>query len=223
MNWLTQTPIAHRGLHDNQTVPENSLLSFTKAIEKNYPIELDLQLLNDNSIAVFHDINLSRMTGEQGSIHKKNKNILSSLKLLNTQEKIPTVEEMLELVAGKVPLLIELKSRLLPGRFEENLLKILRKYKGQFAIESFNPLTVLWFKLNAPKILRGMLSRSIYRADLYTSFINANFLAVNIHHLPEKLILKKTKPIIGYTAKSKEEELNAKRICDNIIFEGFIP
>ncbi len=223
MNWLPNYPIAHRGLYDNKTIPENSLLAFQKAIEKGFPIELDLQLLEDNNIAVFHDIGLNRMTGESGSIHRRNKQKLSYLRLLNTKEKIPLVEEMLELVSGKVPLLIELKSRLLPGRFEENLLKILKSYKGEFAIESFNPLTVLWFKLNAPDILRGMLSRSVYRAFLYTTFFPADFLAVNIQHLPQKLILKKNKPIIGYTARSKEEISEAKRICDNIIFEKFLP
>jgi len=199
------------------------LLAFQKSIEKGYPIELDLQLLEDNNIAVFHDIGLNRMTGKKGSIHKKNKQSLSHLRLLDTKEKIPLVEEMLELVAGKVPLIIELKSRLFPGRFERILLNILKHYKGEFAVESFNPLTVLWFRLNAPDILRGMLSRSVYRAFLYTTFTPADFLAVNIHRLPQKLFFKKNKTIIGYTAKTKEELEAAKRICDNVIFEKFLP
>ncbi len=218
-----QIPIAHRGLYDNKTIPENSISAFQKSIEKGYPIELDLRLMEDNNIAVFHDNNLYRMTGAKGNIHKMNKQNLSSLRLINTEEKIPLVEEMLELVACKVPLIIELKSRLLPGRFEETLLKVLRNYNGLFAIESFNPLTVLWFKMNAPEIPRGMLSRSVYRAILYTSFIPADFLAVNIRHLPEKILLKKDIPVIGYTAKSKEEMMAAGRICDNVIFEKFLP
>jgi len=218
-----QIPIAHRGLYDNKTIPENSLAAFQKSIEKGYPIELDLRLMKDNNIAVFHDNNLYRMTGAKGHIHKMNKQNLSSLRLLGTEEKIPLFEEMLELVAGKVPLIIELKSRLLPGIFEETLLKVLRNYNRLYAIESFNPLTVLWFKLNAPEITRGMLSRSVYRAILYTSFIPVDFLAVNIRHLPKKILWKKNKPIIGYTAKSKEEMTEAGRICDNIIFEKFLP
>ncbi len=218
-----QIPIAHRGLYDNKTIPENSIAAFQKSIEKGYLIELDLRLMEDNNIAVFHDNNLFRMTGKKRYIQRMNKQTLSQLRLLNTNEKIPLVEEMLELVAGKVPLIIELKSRLLPGRFEETLINVLRNYKGLYAIESFNPLTVLWFKMNAPEIPRGMLSRSVYRVILYTSFIQADFIAVNIQHLPQKIILKKTKPIIGYTAKSQDEFANAKRICDNVIFEGFLP
>jgi hypothetical protein len=77
--------------------------------------------------------------------------------------------------------------------------------------------------MNAPEILRGMLSRSVYRAYFYTAFIPADFIAINIQHLPQKLILNKNKPIIGYTAKSKEEMTAAGRICDNIIFENFLP
>jgi len=225
MSWLTEKPIAHRGLHDNVNFPENSLAAFELAIKSGYSIELDLQLLRDNKIAVFHDVNLFRMTGVSESIRKKSSIELKNLKLLETDQAIPLFEELLELVNGKVPLLIEIKSNYFAGRFEREVLKTLDNYSGEYAIESFNPLTVLWMKENAKHILRGILSRSLLRAKMYAKITQPHFLAVNINKLKSKddCNLLNEIPLIGYTAKSLTEFDKAKKACDNVIFEGFQP
>ena len=123
-SWLVEIPIAHRGLHDKNT-PENSLAAFSKAIEKGFAIELDVQLLSDDTVVVFHDTSLSRMTGNDGYIKFLNKNDLKVLKLKGTKEHIPTFEEVLNLVDGKTPLLIEIKnSSTKVGKLEQKVVDL---------------------------------------------------------------------------------------------------
>ena len=102
--------IAHRGVHDNKKTPENSLEAFQKAIEYNYPIELDVQLTKDNILVVFHDFTLTRMTKNTNYIQDTNYQDIKDLKLLNTNEKIPTLKEVLELVDNKLLIDIEIKN-----------------------------------------------------------------------------------------------------------------
>ena len=115
---LNGNVIAHRGIFDNETVPENSIPAFKKAIKENIPIELDVQLTKDNVLVVFHDDNLSRMTGKDIDIQKVNYSEIKDVKLLNTNEVIPTFEEILKLVDNKVLLNIEIKSN---RRIKESL------------------------------------------------------------------------------------------------------
>lgn len=223
MSWITEKPITHRGLYDNINFPENSLAAFELAVKSGYPIEFDLQFLKDEKIAVFHDSNLFRMTGVNGSVRKKNSIELKKLNLLETNQTIPLLEEMLELVNGKVPLLVEIKSNNIPGKFESEVLNTLSNYSGEYAIESFNPLTVLWFKQNAEQIKRGILSRSLFRANMYAKIIKPHFLAVDINKIRTSGKVNKKFPLIGYTATSFNEFNEAKKVFDNVIFEGFQP
>lgn len=237
MDWLLNTPITHRGLHDNLTVPENSLAAFRRSVEAGYPIELDVRLLRDGYICVFHDIYLSRMTGEKGSILKKTSKEIRNIKLLGTEEYIPLLSEVLKLVDGKVPLLIEIKNRRGVGQLENRLLHLLNGYKGEYAVESFNPLVVKWFRDNAPGIIRGQLSgafgairtmsrRAFLRGYLFSRLCRPDFIAYDIRYLPARRVNNfrlNGIPVIGYTAKSQEEYENASYYCDNIIFEGFTP
>lgn len=225
MDWLTNKPITHRGLYDNITIPENSIAAFELAVKSGYPIELDLQFLSDGHIAVFHDSSLARMTGRKLSVCSVSLDELKSLNLLETNQSIPILEEVLECVDGKVPLILEIKNPFFPARFEHAILKLLKNYKGEFAVESFNPLTVFWMKVFAKQFLRGQLSRSLFRANLYGKVTAPHFLAVDIRKLKydRKKPFKKKIPVIGYTAKSQVEFTKAMTICNNVIFEGFEP
>ncbi|MDP4195357.1 MAG: glycerophosphodiester phosphodiesterase family protein, partial [Bacteroidota bacterium] len=158
MNWLLDTPIAHRGLFDNVKIPENSLTSFQAAVDSGFPIELDVRILSDGHLVVFHDHALARMTGLKGSILKMTLKELKTIKLLDTDQGIPLLSDVLKLVNGKVPLLLEIKTRKNIGWLELKLLNMLSKYKGEYAIESFNPWSIKWFRDNAPEITRGQLS-----------------------------------------------------------------
>lgn len=237
MHWLLKTPLTHRGLFNNISVPENSLAAFDASAKAGYPIELDIRILSDGHLAVFHDTFLRRMTGRRGSVLKLHSKELKYIRLLETDQYIPLLSEVFEVVNGRVPLLLEIKNRKQIGLLESRLLNMLNNYKGEFAIESFNPLSVKWFKENAPHILRGQLSGGIgagkialkntpLKATFLSRLSQPDFIAYDIKFLPARTITKlreKGYPIIGYTAKSREQYENARKYCDNVIFEGFIP
>ena len=130
--------IAHRGVFDNKSVPENSMLSFKNAIKYNYPIELDVQLTKDNKLVVFHDDNLLRMTGYDKLLQEANYSEISNLKLLNTNEKIPTFSEVLKLINNRVFLDIEVKNTKRVKETCDLLMKELINYSN-YSIKSFNP------------------------------------------------------------------------------------
>lgn len=235
-SWLVETPIAHRGLHD-KTNPENSLGAFEKAVESGYAIELDVQLLSDDTAVVFHDDSLSRMTGNDGYIKFLTKEDLKVLKLSGTKEHIPTLEEVLKLVDGRTPLLIEIKNQFKVGKLEQKVIDLLKNYKGEFAVQSFNPYSLKYFKHHAPSILRGQLSGYfkgeklsflkkfvLKRMAFNKSVSEPNFISYDASTLPNRFVRKfKTLPLLAWTVRSKEEYMKVIKHCDNIIFENFVP
>ena len=184
---------AHRGLHHKPTVPENSLAAFKAAVEKGYAIELDVHLMRDGNIAVIHDSSLKRTAGYDVKIEDLTTPDLEKFKLEESNEKIPTLSQVLELVDGRVPLLVEIKTENNCAAVTEKTVQILSEYKGDYLIESFDPRCILWLKKNAPDIVRGqltqnylrdksglkMITRFILTAQVL-NFINApDFIAVN--------------------------------------------
>lgn len=236
-SWLVETPIAHRGLHDKLS-PENSLSAFEKAVEKGYAIELDVQLLADDTVVVFHDDSLSRMTGNDGYIKFLNKEDLKVLKLAGSKESIPTFEEVLKLVDGRTPILVEIKNgNTKVGKLEQSVIDLLKNYKGEYAVQSFNPLSLGYFKNHAPNILRGQLSGYfkgeklafvkkflLKRMSFNKNVSEPNFISYDASTLPNRFVRKyKRLPLLAWTVRSKEEYLKTIKYCDNIIFENFIP
>lgn len=230
--WLCKIPISHRGLHDgNDNLPENSLSAFQNAIDKNYAIELDIHQLKDGNLAVFHDNTLKRVCGEDVKISSLTTEDLKKYKLFDTDETIPTLDEVLEKVNGKVPLLIEIKSFDLNGKLESKLYEKLQKYKGEYAIESFNPYTLNWFKKNAPEVLRGQLIFDIEKVLGFGNFLS-EFLINSKLTMPHFIateasavhkIDKGDKPMLTWTVKTKEQYDKVIKYCDNTIFERFNP
>jgi len=150
---------AHRGLHTkDKAVPENSLAAFTAAVDAGYGIELDIRLAADGEVVVFHDYTLLRMCGAPGRVADLTLAQLRELKLLDTDQGIPTLWETLYVVKGKVPLLVELKSGPQHKRLCEEAWKILRTYEGDVCIQSFDPRMVRWYKKHVPGLLRGQLA-----------------------------------------------------------------
>lgn len=236
-SWLINSFIAHRGIHNNKNVPENSLTAFKLAIEKGYPIELDIRMLNDGTIIVFHDELMSRMTNANKYIQNLTKADLDKFRLLNTQEKIPTFEEVLNLVNGQVPLLIEIKKEnTKTGDFERKILKMLSEYNGEYAIQTFNPYVLEWFKNNAPHIKRGILAsyfkgekmscirkfalKRLYMIKKY----EPDFISYDCRNLPNRFVNRhKNLPLLAWTVKSQEQYEKVIKYCDNIIFQDFEP
>lgn len=191
--------IAHRGLH-SELVPENSLTAFRLAVEKCLSIELDVRLTKDCRIVVFHDNDLMRMCGIEGKVFDYTYEQLSAFKLKNSDEKIPLLSEVLKIVDGKVPLLIELKGGAPFGELESRVDHMMKKYKGEFAVQSFNPFSVMWFRFHSPKVTRGQLSsqlseksKSSGNCSAITVFENCE--AVSISSLPLPVHVSKSASI----------------------------
>ena len=235
-SWLCNMPIAHRGLH-NDEIPENSLKAFKNAIDNNYAIELDVRALSDGTLVVFHDDTLGRLTGRDGFINNFTYEDLKDLTLLKSDEHIPTFEQVLNFIDGKVPVLIEIKNS---GKvsFEKDVWKILSKYKGEYAIQSFNPYTLEWFKINAPHVKRGQLAsffkgnkdinfakRFALKRMLFNNKVSEpHFISYQVENVPNKYVRKYSSlPLLVWSVKNQDTCDRVKKYCDNIIFEGFKP
>ncbi len=172
--------IAHRGLHKaDKTVPENSLSAFRAAVEAGYGVELDVHLTADGELVVFHDDTLERMCGTEGRVEDMTLGQLKALKLLDTEDTIPTLEEVLCLIKGQVPIVLEIKR----GEHNDELClrvyETIVNYEGDICIESFDPFIVRWWRKNAPEILRGQLACTKEKFGDSTSPVNA-FLISNL-------------------------------------------
>ena len=235
-SWLVQTPIAHRGLHDKEH-PENSLSAFQRAIDGGYPIELDVQMISDGTLVVFHDESLSRLTDNDGYIKFLNKSDLDILTLKDSKEKIPTFDEVLKFVNGRTPLLIELKNPSTVGELEKKVIEALKDYKGKYAVQSFNPYVLEYFYKHAPNILRGQLAGfmkheklaffkkyALKRMLLNKKISHPNFISYEAKRVPNRFVRKYKKiPLLVWTVTSQSEYLKVVKYCDNVIFEGFEP
>ena len=235
-SWLVCQPIAHRGLHDKD-IPENSLPAFQNAIDNGYAIELDVQMIADGTLVVFHDDSLSRLTNNDGYLKFLNKSDLEILTLKGSKEKIPTLEDVLLFIKGQTPILIEIKNKGKVGQLEQKVIDLLKDYKGEFAVQSFNPFSLNYFKHHAPSILRGQLS-GYFKGEKLAYFkefllkrmaFNKNisephFISYDATTLPNRFVKKyKNLPLLAWTVRSKEDYLKVVKHCDNIIFENFIP
>ncbi len=150
---------AHRGLHtQDKSVPENSLAAFRAAKEAGYGAELDVQLSKDGQVVVFHDDTLDRVCGVHGRVDEFDYEELKKMSLCNTDQTIPLFTEVLDAFYGGGPLIVELKTGPKNDELCEKTYEILKGYKGDFCIESFNPFIVRWFYKHAPEIIRGQLS-----------------------------------------------------------------
>ena len=228
-------PIAHRGLHGNG-VAENSMKAFELAISNNLAIEIDIYRLLDGKFAVFHDPSLKRMTGEDVQISSLSSSELQKYSLFDGQ-KIPLLEDVLNLINGKVPLLIELKPE---DNFKKSdlpaLFEILDEYNhyDMVALQCFNPFSILSVKKLKPNVFAGVLSsfklKNLKGLKLYVAkslmllkFVNADFISYDITYLPNKFVAKKKKkgyPLLSWVVKTEEELKTAEGFVNNIIFEN---
>ena len=239
-------PIAHRGYHNKaEGVIENSPSAFAAAIAAGYPIELDLQLSRDGVPMVFHDDTLERLTAETGAVRDRDAAELETFTLKGGNDRIPTLARVLEQVDGAVPLLIELKDQHgamgeTDGVLERAALDVLKEYAGPFALMSFNPSMIAKVAALSPETPRGIIGcawRKIdephvpvdRRAELAAipgfKEIGADFLSHD-HTDLESPRVEQLKalgvPILCWTIRSPEQERQARKIADNITFEGYV-
>lgn len=225
--------ISHRGIHDNKKIYENTLEAFRLALDKNYIIELDVRLTKDKKLIIFHDVNTKRITNLNKIVEDSTYQELNNQNIIH----IPLLEEVLDLVNGKVPLLIEIKQSNKVGELETKLMNLLTKYKGEYAIQSFNPKTLYYFKQNYPHVLRGQLSynytnksiplyqRLILKHMLFNPITKPHFISYKYNELSLSKIKKYNRKkiiLLGWTITNKKDYDKYKKYFDHLICEKFI-
>lgn len=238
-------PVAHRALHDaTRGRPENSLAAVRAAVAAGYPVEIDLQPSRDGVPMVFHDYDLGRLTAEAGPVRQRDAEELSAIALKHGDEGIPTLAQVLETVGGRVPLLIEVKDQdgdMGPdiGPLEAAAVRILDGYTGPVALMSFNPHSVAALARLAPHLPRGLTTCNFLDEDWPTltaatrnrlrdipdfDAVQADFISHYHRDLtnPSVTALRaRGVPVLCWTIRTSQDEAAARRLADNITFEGY--
>lgn len=238
-------PLAHRALHDlKKGRAENSPAAISAAIEAGYGIEIDVQLSKDGKAMVFHDYDMKRLTGQKGPIQQQNSADLKRITLTGTTDTIPSLKQVLDQVAGRAPLLIEIKDQdgglgAAVGRLEQAVADDLRNYTGDVAVMSFNPHSVRVFGGMASDVPRGLTTCAFKRTDWWPVPVatlkrlaslpdivpsGACFISHDVDdlHNPRVAELKSRGiPILCWTVQSESQEMKVRQIADNITFEGY--
>lgn len=235
----SNTYFAHRGLHGDG-IPENSLAAFRRACEAGYGIELDVHLTADEQLVVFHDDTLVRMCGAEGTPEGKILAELKQLSLDGTDEHIPSFDEVLAAIAGKVPLIVEIKGKSTKDmRICKAVSERMKDYDGEWCMESFNPFYVRWFRKNDNAVVRGQLS-CVMKGENGTGNAAQNFILSNLllsflarpHFIAYSVADRKSFALqasklcggcpVGWTVRNEAELENA---CDfyAVIFENIRP
>ena len=242
-DWLTARPVAHRGLHDVALgLIENTPSSIAAAVAANYAVEVDLQITADGEAMVHHDDALGRLTDGRGPLKAIDAAELRRVAFKATADHMISLGELCELVAGRVTLVLELKShfdgdRRLPLRVVE----VLRGYSGPVAVMSFDPGQIAAIRHAAPRLRRGLVAENNYRPQHQdwswfrssAAYLRAGwdarlkFLAYSVRDLPSPVPLTSRYvlglPLLTWTVRNHEDRSRADRWADQIIFEGFRP
>lgn len=245
LHWLTARPIAHRGLHGLATgLIENTASAFLAAIAGGYGIETDLQISSDGEAMVHHDDALGRLTEGDGRLADMSAAALKAVRFKTGGDRILTLHELCELVAGRAPLVIELKSRFDGDlRLAKRAAEVLANYKGEAAVMSFDPAPIVMTRALAPKLVRGIVAERHYRDHewdampastkfklaflLHAPRTRPHFVAYSVKDLPSPAPWVAQhlfgRPLLTWTVRSDGDRKNAARYADQMIFEGFRP
>ena len=239
-------PVAHRALHDRTAGRiENSPSAIRAAVEAGYAIEIDLQLSQDGVPMVFHDEELDRLTDETGPVNARTAEALGRIRLKDSTDTIPTLSQVLALIGGRVPLLIEIKDQTLEmgptdGRLEAATAEALKGYRGEVALMSFNPHSVARMARLAPQLPRG-ITTSAYDPDDWTPLpvsvcdrlreipdyeaTEASFISHEAPDLGRARVAElqaQGAKVLCWTIRSAADEAKARAVADNVTFEGYL-
>lgn len=217
IEFLKKSLIIHRGKISNN-VEENTIPAFVKCVDKNFEIELDIHILTDKTIVIYHDFNLKRLIGVNKIIESLSYAQLSKYRI-NKKYQIPTLKQVMHIVDGKVPLLIDIKDISNNNNLEKELVKLLDNYNGKFALQSINPKVIDWFYKNRPDYVIGLILFNEINYKLLKKCIKkVDFISINKRELP----FKNKKMIIGWTINNKQELNKYISISDNLICEKIL-
>ena len=241
-DWLTARPIAHRGLHDASAgIIENTASAFRAAVDGGYAVECDVQASADGEAMVHHDGALGRLTNGEGRLDAFSAAALKAVAFKGTADRMQTLGELCDQVAGRVTLLIELKSRFDGDhRLAQRVAAVLAGYQGPAAVMSFDPDMVVALRGAAPALSRGLVamrrdpsshdregSVSPTRFALQALSARLDFLAYRVQDLTTPIPVLARKlfrlPLLTWTVRTAEERARAARYADQMIFEGFRP
>ncbi|MBQ9374887.1 MAG: glycerophosphodiester phosphodiesterase [Ruminococcus sp.] len=231
--------IAHRGLHNiDKGIPENTLAAFRAACDKGVAIELDVRLTKEGKVVVVHDMSLKKSCGIEADVKDFTYEQLSAFSVKKTDQKIPLFSQVLKLVDGRVPLLVEIKDGHGVGTLEKRTYKLLKKYKGEYAIQSFSPFSLLWFRIHAPEVVRGQLisrfkgkkkTKNILRRIASTAFVckvisKPAFVACDLRSVTLELAFKIVDcnaDFLTWTANTAELIAEAAKFSKSVIGENY--
>ena len=231
-DWIKDVPVAHRGYHDlNKLVWENTLSAFSRAVDAGFAIECDLHYASDGVPIIFHDEDLRRLCNLNGDIRERTSRELGLIAIGGTNDKIPTLSQLLDLVQGKVPLVLELKGREADDEgFAESVLEVLQNYEGKVALMSFDHWLLRDLKaLEAPYPL-GLTANGNTPEEIKTHAaameIGLDFISFYYGDLPNPFITGergKGIPVITWTVRDEEARRRTFANADQMTFEGFDP
>jgi glycerophosphoryl diester phosphodiesterase len=242
--WLTARPVAHRGLHGQAAgVVENCPRAFQAAIAGNYAIECDVQPTADGEAVVFHDATLDRLTMAAGRVDQRSAADLKAVAFKATDDRMLTLAELFALVAGRVPLVVEIKSEF-DGKLAltQRVAALAKAYAGPLALMSFDPAPIAWLRGNAPELVRGIVAESHYAGQHWAalgaeakqglaalthfSATDPHFLSWRVADLPNaatELFRKALKrPVICWTVRTEADRAMAAKHADQVTFEGYL-
>jgi len=243
--WLTARPIAHRGLHDRaRGVFENTLSAADAAVAGGFAIECDVQDTADGEAVVFHDHTLDRLTGGHGPVRHRTAAELTALAIAATADRIPTLQTFLERVGGRVPIIIEIKSRFEgdPG-LTNRTVEVVSRYRGPVALKSFDPAVVGALRGVAPDLPRGIIAQGRYddrewqglSEDMRHGMANLlhlphtqpDFISWRVGDLPlaAPFLCRHLGglPVMTWTVRTEDDRRRAAAHADQMVFEGFVP
>ncbi|HSP24816.1 MAG TPA: glycerophosphodiester phosphodiesterase [Saliniramus sp.] len=243
--WLTARPIAHRGLHDRSAgIVENSIAAAKAAVERGFAIECDVQDTADGEVVVFHDHTLDRLTGASGVVKATSLARMTALTLTDSRETVPTLQDFLAAIAGRTPLVLEIKSRFDGDpTLTRRTLAVLEGYEGPVCVKSFDPQVVALVRDLAPQCPRGIVAQMHYDDSgvdrlpdatrremtnlLHFPRTEPDFVSWRVADLPcaPPFLCRhlRNMPVMTWTVRDRQTGLAALEHADQIVFEGFVP
>jgi glycerophosphoryl diester phosphodiesterase len=245
-DWLVARPIAHRGLHErSRGVIENTMTAARAAIERGYAVECDVQDSADGEAMVFHDYTLERLTGSPGAVKERRAHELTATAISGSaDDRIPTLQDFLDAIAGRVPLVVEIKSRFDGDMtLTRRTVEVISAHGGPVAMKSFDPAVVAEVRRIAPDLPRGIVAEAHYEHPdwqrltpamkhsmanlLHFGDTDPHFVSWRVadlpHAAPHLSRLLGHRPVMTWTVRTAEDRQRAARHADQMVFEGFVP
>lgn len=214
------------------------MAAFEAACEAGHPIELDVHPSVDGEAVVFHDTTLERLVGRPQAVYDVPWHRLRNMSLSGTSQTIPRLADVVQHVDGRVPIVVEIKNERAVGVIERAVARSLQTYRGEIAIQSFNPLSLGWFRRHAPHYVRGLLAGDMSEQNMWQGkkfvlehvllapWVQPHYVGYDLRKLPTRAtswLRRQGTPLLAWTVRNEQDQAAARELADNYIFEGVAP